>query len=215
MILAITSTAGPEARKAEYPTSRLRTGSPQLEYRNDLGLVLTARGIQHSLHEAFADYRTMCNGYRTFGREEPISRSADLGVFLARYISKKDVGRHERCSCQLWLWAMEADEKDSPVRHSSSTFADPSLALQNRITASRSIQATCLIVILHRLCSSSDPDDWPGFWTIPSVLTATLNVWELSDRQLFFSEADSWVLTSVERKLDRCIGILPTVESRC
>jgi len=111
--------------------------------------------------------------------------------------------------------ALEADEKYSPVRHSSSTLADPSLALQNRITASRSIQATCLIVILHRLCSSSDPDDCPGFWTIPSVFTATLNVCELSDSQLFLSECESWVLTSVQRKLDRGIGILPTIESRC
>jgi hypothetical protein len=40
MILAITSIAGPEARKAEYPTSRLSTGNPQDEYRKDLILVL-------------------------------------------------------------------------------------------------------------------------------------------------------------------------------
>jgi hypothetical protein len=36
MILAITSIADPEARKAEKPRSRLRTGSPELEYLNDL-----------------------------------------------------------------------------------------------------------------------------------------------------------------------------------
>jgi len=39
----------------------------------------------------------MGNGYGTFGREKPVARSADLGVFLAGYISKKDIGRHERC----------------------------------------------------------------------------------------------------------------------
>lgn len=69
MILAMTSTAGPEARKAEYPTSRLSTGSPQDEYRKDLASVLadTSLKSQHLLHKAFTDYRPMSDWYRAFG----------------------------------------------------------------------------------------------------------------------------------------------------
>jgi len=66
----MTSTAGPEARKAEYPTSRLSTGRPQLEYRNDLESVLIPQWLgmdQHILHKPFADYCTMGDRDGTFG----------------------------------------------------------------------------------------------------------------------------------------------------
>jgi hypothetical protein len=98
MILAITSIAGPEARKAEYPTSRLRTGNPQDEYRNDLILMLVhvSKEDEHLLHEAFTDYRSVGNRYRTFGREESVPSSANLSILLRRDISKKDICRHER-----------------------------------------------------------------------------------------------------------------------
>jgi hypothetical protein len=98
MILAITSIAGPEARKAEYPTSRLRTGNPQDEYRNDLILVLVHVVIEdeHLLHETFTDHCPVGYRYRAFGREESVPSSANLSVLLRGHISKKDVCRHER-----------------------------------------------------------------------------------------------------------------------
>ena len=102
MILAITSTAGPEARKAEYPTSRLSTGNPQDEYRKDLASVLVLSSEigegKHILHEAFTDYRSVGDWNRTFRREESVTGSTNLSVLLRRDISKKDIRRHERWS---------------------------------------------------------------------------------------------------------------------
>jgi hypothetical protein len=76
----------------------LSTGNPQDEYRNDLTLVLIQRSIRrkHILHEAFADHCTVGDWYRAFGREESVPRSTDLSVLFRRYISKKDIRRHER-----------------------------------------------------------------------------------------------------------------------
>ena len=98
MILAITSIAGPEARKAEYPTSRLSTGNPHDEYRNDLILVLVhiSRKVEHILHEAFTDHCPVGDGYCAFGRKESVPSCTDLSVLLRRNISKEDICRHER-----------------------------------------------------------------------------------------------------------------------
>jgi hypothetical protein len=50
------------------------------------------------LHEPLAYYRAVSDRYSSFGGEEPVSGSADLGVLLAWDISKEDIGGHKRWS---------------------------------------------------------------------------------------------------------------------